>query len=144
MRTPIPLQDGSPFPTSIAELEALCRRLGTVIDEGRAPVGMAFEEAQALWVSIDADVWENGKENAYLALLRAGWEWISRFVARNEGQVYFGGEYPRLLVHPEPNTGVVITVLRVSLLVTNAELQPEDPAQQRTIEQQLHGVTGNA
>lgn len=143
MKTPIPLQDGSPFPTSVGELEALCRRLGTVVDEGRAPVGMAFEEAQALWVSMDAAVWENGKEMAYLALLRAGWEWISRFVARNEGRVYFGGDYPRLGVHPEPNTGVIIAVLRVSILVTGLPLQPEDPAQRRTVGQ-LHGVTGNA
>lgn len=144
MRTPIPLQDGSPFPTSIAELEALCRRLGVVVDEGRAPIGMQFVQAQALWTSLDASVWEENKETAFLVLLRAGWEWISRFVARNDGKVYFGGDFPRILVHPEPNTGMVITALRISLLITNADLQPEDPAEQRTIEHQLHGVTGNA
>lgn len=140
----IALQDMTPFPASAGDLHAFCRRLGPVVDKARAPVGLEFEDARTLWVALSADQWQHTKAQAFDMLLRAAFEWIARVVARNDGMVYFGGTYPALAEHVEPNTGVVIAAIDVSILVTVLELQPEDASQRVIATPQLHGVTGNA
>lgn len=139
----ISLQEMPPFPNTVGELQALCRRLGEAVDRRRAPLNLEFHDARSLWTSFSAESWATHREGATSILLRTAFEWVTRVAAQNVGKVYFADHYPLLAEHVEPNTGVVIVVVDVAMLVTDLPLLAEDEVEKRP-EQQFHGVTGHA